>query len=150
MTRNDKFVYSFFSRLLNSSCCFSLHSFFGFILFSWPSLFPPPQKKTLISSLLSNVFMYKINLNRLRNLLNQHRAYHCKSTRPPRRAITDFTRFAKSIALSPSFLYIGGRYHTSQTIAQLDIIMYKYCIIEYRLLFQNASPNLGSYWAYKN
>jgi len=76
--------------------------------------------------------------------------YHCRSTRPPCRAITDFTRFAKSMALSPSFLYIGGRYHTSQTIAQLDIVMYKYCIIEYRLLFQNASPNLGSYCFEKN
>lgn len=38
MTRNDITIYSAFNRLLNSSCCFSLHSFFGFILFSWPSL----------------------------------------------------------------------------------------------------------------
>lgn len=32
------YVYSTLRRLLNSSCCFSLHSFFGFILLSWPSL----------------------------------------------------------------------------------------------------------------
>lgn len=97
----------------------------------------------------------KFTINILARHTNRHFAYkfhfikplsyHCRSTRPPRRAITAFTRFAKSMALSPAFLYIGGRYQTSQTIAQLDIIMYKYCIIEYRLLFQNASPNLGSY-----
>lgn len=40
---------------------------------------------------------------------------------------------------------MGGKYQTSHTIAQLVIIMYRYCIIEYLLLFQKASPNRGSY-----
>lgn len=86
----------------------------------------------------------------MNNIFFYLKFYHCKSTKPPCLAITDFTLFAKSIALSPSFLYIGGRYQTSHTMAQLDIVIYKYCIIEYRLLFQNASPNLGSYYKKKN
>jgi len=40
---------------------------------------------------------------------------------------------------------MGGRYHTSHTMAHEVIIMYRYCIIEYFALFQKASPNLGSY-----
>lgn len=49
-------IYSTFSRLLNSSCCFSLHSFFGFILFSWPSL---PWNKCII------IFTYAISYKTL-------------------------------------------------------------------------------------
>jgi hypothetical protein len=72
-------------------------------------------------------------------------SYHMRSTRPPWRAIALLTRLAKSIAVSPSCWYMGGKYQTSQTMAQLVIIKYRYCIMEYRLLFQKASPNLGSY-----
>lgn len=80
------------SRLVNSSCCFSFHSFFGFIRLSWPS--------------------------------------QTRSTRPPCLAMTLFTRLAKSMADSFSPRVIGGRYHTSHTIAHEVIIMYRYCIIE--------------------
>ena len=82
---------------------------------------------------------YEKKLNKIIN-------YHWRSTSPPCLAITDFTLLAKSMALSSSALYMGGRYQTSQTMAQLDIIMYRYWIMEYLLLFQNASPKRGSYW----
>lgn len=95
------------SRLVNSSCCFSFHSFFGFIRFSCPS--------------------------------------HTRSTKPPCLAMTLFTRLAKSMADSFSSRVIGGRYQTSHTIAHEVIIMYRYCIIEYFELFQNASPKRASY-----
>lgn len=80
-----------------------------------------------------------------RIIIKNYVAYHIKSTSPPCFAITLLTLFAKSIALSSSLWCIGGKYQTSHTIAQLVIIMYKYCIIEYLLLFQKASPNRGSY-----
>lgn len=72
--------------------------------------------------------------------------YQTKSTSPPCVAMMPLTLLAKSMADSSSFCTMGGKYHTSQTIAQLVIIMYKYCIIEYLLLFQKGSPKRGSYF----
>lgn len=71
--------------------------------------------------------------------------YHMRSTKPPCSAIALFTRLANATAVSFGRRVIGGKYQTSHTIAQLVIIIYKYCIIVNLLLFQNASPNLGSY-----
>jgi hypothetical protein len=56
-------------------------------------------------------------------ILCNYPAYHVKSTNPPFLAISAFTRLAKSTEFSPSLRSIGGKYHTSQTMAQEVIIM---------------------------
>ncbi|GMR46260.1 hypothetical protein PMAYCL1PPCAC_16455, partial [Pristionchus mayeri] len=51
---------------------------------------------------------------------------HSKSTSPPALAMALLTRRANAIESSPSCLLMGGRYQTSQVIAQLVIIIHKY------------------------
>ncbi|GMR60711.1 hypothetical protein PMAYCL1PPCAC_30906, partial [Pristionchus mayeri] len=51
---------------------------------------------------------------------------HSMSTSPPALAMAFLTRRANAIESSPSCLVIGGRYQTSQVIAQLVIIIHKY------------------------
>lgn len=68
--------------------------------------------------------------------------YQTRSTKPPCWAINCLTLFAYSTEVSPCCWWTGGRYQTSQTIAQLVIIINRYSPMEYLLLFQKASPNL--------
>ena len=78
--------------------------------------------------------------------MNLYYAYHIKSTSPPWRAISALTLLAKVMASSSSVFSIGGRYHTSQTMAHDVIIIKIYVIMPYLEEFQNASPKSGSYF----
>lgn len=108
---------------------------------SFPVAFPSIPVLVLI---VSTDHPYEIPVSLHSNLKTTY-PYHTKSTKPPCCAIKFLTRLAYSTELSPSFCWTGGKYHTSQTIAQLVIILNKYCPMESLLLFQKASPKRGSY-----
>ena len=76
--------------------------------------------------------------------------YHTQSTKPPFLAMTAFTLSANFIAFSSGCFFMGGRYQTSATIAQLVITTSKYWIMLCFELFQNASPNHGLYCKIRN
>ena len=70
---------------------------------------------------------------------------HSRSTSPPCLAMAVLTREAKSVDDSFSCLVMGGRYHTSHTMAQLVIIRKTYVKKSNRWEFQKGSPKMGSY-----
>lgn len=78
------------------------------------------------------------------------KSYHIKSITLSCLAISLLTRFAKSTAVSPSSRVMGGKYQILHTIDQLVIISKTCCTADCLLLFQNALPNVASYWDFSH